>query len=397
VPAPSASDAAPSPGTPARAEAHREIERVSLELEGAPFLGPSDAPVTLAMFLDYQCAFCKRSHVTVKQLRERYGDRLRVVFLQNPLDNHEQAPLAARALLAAAALGRLEEMHERLMVASSLEPGAILEQARAAGLDPAAFAAGLDAAGHQARILEDRQQAARIGATATPYFFVNGRPLRGAQPLESFTRLIDEELSGAVGPTRWLASVGSEADAIPASARQGSPMFDLEGSIRRGREDAPVTVVEFTDYQCGFCARSQAILERLLAEYKGKLQVVVKNLPLDFHGQARAAAIASLAADRQGKYWEYRRTLFANQQALSNENLERFAREAGFDMKRYAKDIASPELAGIVDRDQEQAAAAGVEGTPTFFVNGRILVGAQPFEAFKAIIDAELARAGAGT
>ncbi|HYI00946.1 DsbA family protein, partial [Hyalangium sp.] len=167
----------------------------------------------------------------------------------------------------------------------------------------------------------------------------------------------------------------------------------LEESPTQGPADALVTMVEFTDFQCPFCSRANATVKQVQEDYGNKLRLVVKQHPLPFHPRARPAAIASLAAHNQGKFFAYHDKLFANQSRLDDASLETFAKEVGLDMKRWKKDLADPKLAAIVDRDAALAQSLGARGTPGFFVNGRFFSGAQPIEIFRAVIDEEMAKA----
>ena len=117
-----------------------------------------------------------------------------------------------------------------------------------------------------------------------------------------------------------------------------------------------------------------------------------KHLPLDIHPNAMDAHMAAMAALRQGKFWEFHDKVFANQQELTLNAYTRYARELGLDVARFEKDLADPESQKRIEADAAEARSIGVTGTPTFFVNGRFLSGAQPFEEFGAAIDAELAR-----
>ena len=122
------------------------------------------------------------------------------------------------------------------------------------------------------------------------------------------------------------------------------------------------------------------------------MRIVWKHLPLDMHKNAMSAHLASMAADRQGKFWEFHDKLFANQQQLNLDAYKRHARELGLDVARFEKDLADLELKKRVDADKAEAQSLGVTGTPGFFVNGRFLSGAKPFEEFAKAINAELGR-----
>ena len=122
------------------------------------------------------------------------------------------------------------------------------------------------------------------------------------------------------------------------------------------------------------------------------MRIVWKHLPLDMHKNAMSAHLAAAAADRQGKFWEFHDKLFANQQQLNLDAYKRHARELGLDVARFEKDLADLELKKRIDADKAEATSLGVTGTPGFFVNGRFLSGAKPFEEFAKVINAELTR-----
>jgi protein-disulfide isomerase len=162
------------------------------------------------------------------------------------------------------------------------------------------------------------------------------------------------------------------------------------GAPATGPKDAPVTIVEFTDYQCPYCRRVQPTIQRVLDEHPGKVRHVIKHNPLSIHPQAPAAARAAIAADRQGRFWEMHKSIFADPRRLSDEDLRERAREIGLDMDRYQDDFDSEETKALIAGDQVEARRLGATGTPSFFINGRLLSGAQPYEAFKARVDEEL-------
>lgn len=163
----------------------------------------------------------------------------------------------------------------------------------------------------------------------------------------------------------------------------------------RGPAKAPVTVVEFSDFQCPFCARSQAVLQQIQGVYGDKVRLVFKHLPLDMHKDARGAAEASLCAADQGKFWELHDWMFANINQLAKPQLIAQATALGLDVDRFTRCLTEGEKADEVNADMMAARELGITGTPAFVVNGRMVMGAQPFEAFKEVIDDEIARAGA--
>ena len=158
-----------------------------------------------------------------------------------------------------------------------------------------------------------------------------------------------------------------------------------------GPENAPVTIVEFSDFQCPYCSRVVPTLKELVARYPEEVRVVFRHLPLDFHAQARGAAQASICAGQQDKFWEYHDLLFANQKAMGRDQLSSFATGLGLDTELFEACMAAPETDALVAADLEAAERLGATGTPAFFINGIFLSGAQPLEAFEKLIEEEIA------
>ena len=162
----------------------------------------------------------------------------------------------------------------------------------------------------------------------------------------------------------------------------------------RGPADAPVTLVEYSDFQCPYCVRVQDTLDQLEERYGDRLRHVFKQLPLPMHAQAELAARASLCAADQGEFWPLHDWLFANRSQLSRDSIVAAAVEAGVDEEPFSTCLDEERYAEQVAEDIEQARRYGITGTPGFLVNGRFLGGAQPLENFVEVIDDELRRAG---
>ena len=206
---------------------------------------------------------------------------------------------------------------------------------------------------------------------------------------------------------RELRRLGARVTQLEAVANaptpQGSALnkvyeVDVATAPAKGPAGAVVTVAGFSEFQCPFCLSVVPTLKKLEDTYKDRVRFVWKHLPLvSIHANAMGAAIAAEAARNQGKFWEYHDKLFANQERLGPEDLTRYANELNLDLARFEKDRNDLELKTKVQADMAEATALGVKSTPTFFINGRIVRGAMPFETFAAIIDAELAKhPGAG-
>ncbi len=168
----------------------------------------------------------------------------------------------------------------------------------------------------------------------------------------------------------------------------------LGDSPVEGPKDAWVTIVEVSDFQCPFCGRAQPTLHQLRERYEKSVRFAFKHNPLPFHVHAMPAALASECARAQGQFWPYASALFENQNALADSDLQEYARKTpGLDPAAFSQCFEKKNHAGRIRADMDLAKKLGVNGTPTFFVNGRLVVGAQPIENFAAIIDEELAKA----
>jgi protein-disulfide isomerase len=160
-----------------------------------------------------------------------------------------------------------------------------------------------------------------------------------------------------------------------------------------GPEDAPITIIEFSDYECPYCRSWQAeVLPRLLETYPDQVRLVYRDFPLtSIHPNAAPAAAAANCANEQDAYWEFHDKLFSMELGLSDKAYQQYASDLGLDTESFAECLESDRYADEVEADFQYAAQLGVRSTPTFFINGIALVGAQPFELFQDLIDKELA------
>jgi len=165
-----------------------------------------------------------------------------------------------------------------------------------------------------------------------------------------------------------------------------------DGAVR-GPAGAKITIVEYGDFQCPFCARAAATLRELEQAYPKEIRIVFKHLPLVFHVHAQAAAQAAEAAGQQGQFWAMADLMFTRDRDLTAEHIDSLAGLLQLDMKRFSAAVEDPKVAAKIKAQAEEAARFGVSGTPSFFINGRYLAGAQPLESFEAAVDRELKRA----
>ncbi len=164
-----------------------------------------------------------------------------------------------------------------------------------------------------------------------------------------------------------------------------------------GPKDAPITLVEFTDYQCPYCQQAQQYVERVMARYGDKVRLVYQEFPLDFHGQAKPAGVAARCAGEQGKFWEMHANLLNSPGTFDDGDLKNRALALGLDAARFTACTTSGKYDPVIQRAIENGRSVGVTGTPTFLLNGRSFSGAQPFEVFERMIEEELDMAATKT
>ncbi len=390
-----------------------------------PTWGSNNAPVTIVLFSDFQCPFCTRVEATLNQLKEKYGpEKLRIVWKHNPLPFHKDAKPASAAAEVVFKLGGskafwkfhdLAFANQRELKAEKFE-----DWAAQSGVDKAKFKAKFDAKEGEAKIDQDMAVGKAAGVTGTPASFINGVFLSGAQPVEKFSTIIDEQLAAA----KAAMAAGTPADKVysklskenkakaPAQpAREDAkpkPEQDdktvwkvpVGDSPMKGKAEAPITIVIFSDYQCPFCSRVEPTLDEVQKTYGDKVRVVWKDNPLPFHPRAEPAAELAREARAQKKeagFWAAHDLLFKNQQKLSDEDLLGYAKELGLDVDKVKAAINDKKYAAVFTADQDLADDLQANGTPHMFINGRRVVGAQPIDKFKTIIDEELKKAEALT
>ncbi len=403
--APGAAAAAPAQAA-ARQQPTIDQTIYKVPVDGSVAHGKKDAPITLVEFSDYQCPFCSRGNATVEQVQKEYGDKVRVVMKQLPLENmHPNARPAAMAALAAGEQGKYWEMHSKLFEnIRALDDASLQQKAKELELNLEKFNKDRQDPRLKAVVDGDLKLASSLGVTGTPGFFINGRKLGGALPLDVFKKVIDEELVKAEA----LVKAGTPADQVyakimekgvtapPAPAAPAAQFAKVDvpaDSPSFGPATAKVTIVEWSDFQCPYCSRAVPVIKQIKDTYKDSVRVVFRHQPLrSIHPQAEIAAEASMAAHEQGKFWEMHDVLFENARQLDRASLESYAQKVGLDMNKFKAALDSGKYKARIDADSKAGIAYGAGGTPTFFINGRKQIGAN-FAQMKTLIDAELARA----
>jgi protein-disulfide isomerase len=372
----------------------------------SPVRGPATAAVTIVEFSDFQCPFCGRVEATLRDLRSSYGDRIRLVWKNEPLAFHARAePAAELAYEALAQKGNAGfwDAHDRLFADQDhLEDADLLAHARALHLDATKVDHAIHTHAHKAAFEADADLADELDASGTPYFFVNGRRLVGAQPIEKFRALIDEEeakakalVSKGTAPAAVYDELQKQAQGAPPPERKSVTLDPHAPS--RGPAGAKVVIQEFADFQCPFCGRVEATLKEIEKAYPGRVRVVWRNLPLPFHKDAEPAAEAAMEAYAQGgqaAFWGMHDKLFANQSkpdALKRDALEQYARELGLDATKLGKAVETSSHSAAITADSKAASDAQISGTPAFVINGYFLSGAQPYPRFRRLVERALA------
>ena len=381
-------------------------ERYYVSLGDAPTRGPADAPVTIVMFSDFECPYCARGLETMNALLERYPQDVRVAYKAYPLDFHENAFLAAMAARSAQSQGKFWAFHDRLYTVDSLDRTTLETLAGESGLDRSRLQQDLESLQYGQEVLRDLRQGRNLGVSSTPSFFVNGRLVKGAQPVEEIAVLVEQELAlakkwreqGVRSGDIYQHAISDGYRRVEYTERAGldsdqTYVVPVGDSPSKGPADALVTIVEFGDFECPFCVRGNHVLNQLEKRYGDELRIVYKHFPLPFHSHAFLAARASMAAHAQGKFWPYHDALYRREAQIDSGDFVEIAKLLGLDMKAFERSMSDTKLDAAIVADQALAAAVGVQGTPAYFINGRAIEGARPEWQFRLIIDEELVRA----
>jgi protein-disulfide isomerase len=387
-----------------------------------PQWGSVDAPVTIVEISDFQCPFCARVQPTLEALKRKYGPaQLRLVYKHNPLPFHQNARPAADVAAAVFMLAGSQAFftfHDYAFARQQeLSKENLVAWAGLAGVPASTLQAWLDSGRAAQKVDEDMRLATAIGATGTPAFRINGVTVSGAQPIEKFVEVVDQQLQAArqltqsgTPPRLVYVTLTDKNFTAPQPSPETKPAPEEEDASKvwklpvladdpqRGSPDALVTIIEFSDYQCPFCKRVEATLEEVRRTYGKDVRTVWKDNPLPFHPRAMPAAkLARVVFQSKGNdaFWKLHDALFANNPQLEDSDFEELVTKQGLSWKSLQGPLASPKLTARINESMDLADDFQARGTPHFFVNGRRLSGAQPIDAFKKLIDEELLKARA--
>jgi len=247
----------------------------------------------------------------------------------------------------------------------------------------------------QQLVVEGAGDAAGVTDAEVEAFYEENKSRMGEATLDQIgprIRSFLQQQARAEAQQDFIASLRDEAAVV---VQMEAPRVDVAADgPAMGPADAPITIVEFSDYQCPFCRRAEPIVKEVMERYPGQVRLVYRHFPLDqIHPRARPAAEAAMCAHDQGKFWEYHEKLFSDDE-FGDEQLVAYAEEVGLDKADFEKCLEEDRFAEKVEADLQAGRAAGVSGTPAFFVNGIMLSGAKPVDEFAAVIEAELADGG---
>ena len=360
-------------------------------------LGGTDAPVVLVEYSDFQCPWCTRFHKEVMPELEPLieGGELRFIYKQFPVLGPDSVT-AAIASECGLTQGDFWTLHDWLFEQQAQWKGSgnvrdvIVGAVAGLGYDADALDACLDAPETMAAAVADYQETQKFGFRGTPSFVLNGRLIPGFLPAETMLELIAVTAAEALGQELPAGYVLAPTPPPPDTD------FEDEEFAVDGSADAPVTIYEFSDYQCPFCLRFFQETKPLLDEQyiaTGKVRFVYKDFPIDsIHAQARLASEAAECAGAQDAYWPMHDRLFVGKDEWADNPADAtvfkaYAAELGLDSAAFDNCLDSGVYSDEVQVDLEEGQRAGVTGTPTFFINGQMLVGAQPFEVLAQAIE----------
>lgn len=373
-------------------------------IDGSPIRGLDTAPVTMVVFSDYECPFCKRGDATVDQVIAQYGDKIRVAFKQLPLPFHESARPAA--LLASAVQLKSGDSaffnlsHELFAKSPELGRSTLNELGLRYGLSQKEITATLD--GHNVaaveRLTKDSYLAEDVLATGTPHFFINGKRLSGARPIEHFSALIEHELERAEELIKQGIPAADVYDQLQKDARApGAPkrieqVLPVEGRPSKGPAAAPVVIHLFSDFECPYCRLFEQNLASLHELFPDQLRIVWHDFPLPFHEQALPLARAAHAAYRisgNTGFWNVHGAIFAldkESPRLTDDDLHEEVKRLNLDWTKVHDAMKTASADAEILSDQELAQSLGIRGTPACVIGDYLLTGAKPLEHLSRVV-----------
>ncbi|MBM4342347.1 MAG: thioredoxin domain-containing protein [Deltaproteobacteria bacterium] len=384
-PAPSSAPSpSPSPAPSAPADPN-QIWRAVIHDDDAK-KGPDSVNVKVVIF----GAFGNQETVdfapALDSIVKEFGDKVQIRWKHKVVPMpHPDSIYASEVAAAANAQGKFWPLFDKLIKNASISPSSIESAAKESGVQWDKVKKEVESGKWRMQVLRDSLLASEIAANTYPNIMVNGVRLAAPKTYDRLKPIIEEQLKKSEEQAksmgkRWGTSFeGVELyQEIVKSGKNFEQMagpkqtFDTAGSPILGKPTAKIQVAVFEDFQCPFCAKVGPSLKEFQKKFPNDVAIVYKHMPLDIHDKAQAAAEASMAALEQGqdKFWAYHDVLFNNQNALDQDNLVKYAEQAGLDMARFKKALESGSGKSVIGRDVGEGQRAGVSGTPSVYVNG---------------------------
>jgi protein-disulfide isomerase len=376
-------------------------------------LGSPNALVTIIEFSDFQCPFCSRVEPALKGLRDKFGDKIRLVWKNEPLPFHPRAePAAEVALEVRAEKGDkgFWDVHDKLFEnQKDLSDEAIIKAGTEAGASADKIKKAMNDHTYKKVLDADSDLAEDFQANGTPHFFINGRRLVGAQPQEKFEAIVNEEIKKAqdaiargTKPSDVYETLTKDGKGPPDPEKKDVPKSLPTNDPARGSMSAKVVVHEWSDFQCPFCGRVEPTVQQLMKEYGDRIKFVWHDLPLPMHADAPLASEAGREAFKQkgpSAFWAMHDKMFANQQKIKREDLDGYAKELNLDLDKWKTALDSSAHSAEIEADKKAGNDDGISGTPAFLVvpgsasQGYFINGAQGYGKFRKIVERALADA----
>ena len=379
------------------------IDSNILPIANSPVKGGVNANATVVIFGDFTTPATQYVlREGLDDLFKTHGEKVAVVYKYYPLksnnakDGEPESMTRAKAAAAAQSFGKFWDYAAKMVATKddkAFDENAAVQIALDLKINAKAFLEAMNSDDTKKKLEADAVLAKKLGVKAAPAIIVNGKAIefKGNVTKDALLQAVSDEVARIDNlPHRnYLISTmiaGNASDAADAST-------DALGRPARGAKNAIVTIVEYSDYQCPFCAKVEPTLAEVLKNYPDTVRIVFNHNPLAMHKDAKLAHQAAYAAGLQGKFWEMHDTLFKNQKNLKEDDLVGYAKSLGLDLNKFRADLKAPGTVAAIEKALKIGEDNDIKGTPNFSINGMPLKGAVPYEQFKAKIDEAIANA----
>ena len=363
----------------------------------SPIRGKPTALVTIIEFSEFDCAYCKQVTETLAHVRTDYGDKVRIVWKDQPQASHPRSLAAAsfaRAARAQKGDAGFWEAHDLLYSAARLEDPDLELIARNAGLDVKAVMSATHSDAYRKEMDADADLAEDVEARGTPHFFVNGRRLIGAQPYPKFKVILDEEVKKAESLLRGGIAGNILYDWIVKDGRTGEPVRKIvppnPNAPFRGSANAPVLVQEFGDFESAECRQVESTVDELLKRYPGQVRVAWRDLPRSEATLPAEAAREALSQKGNDAFFKMYGKLLGGPATFKREDLDGFAKDVGLDATKMSRALDTRSRRPDIDADTKVASEAAITSVPTFVVGNYVLMGPPTLPKLKRLVERAL-------